>query len=330
MTFQPVVGVTPARGGLYGWLTPAVAAIAAHDASFAARLLYMPRAEQHFIAFVLALMGEKASDVDHVVSFARNYSVLSRKTLVAAYGPDANPALLKLVPKFAGKPWRASTYRRLALLFEDRQARKTLRHLEAITRRTVITLSRLPENFRTETVLDELYQPNNLPELVFAITLVRNIRKDLDDRRILRSLEDSTHCEPRDWVMRHFQRVPFPAAPTEKLVLGDRMLEPLCDFNALSKAAIEFDNCIRSYLWHVQKGDRYFYRYAKMSNNVGVAIIELRRLPVAGWVIHEALGPKNNSINGRERLAVIGAFEAHGVGAAPQARCPNGPWFDLG
>lgn len=318
-----------AVGGAYGWLTPYVAAIAASNRGFAARALILPRGEQHFIALAVALMGARADDRDHIAAFARAYGVEPRQRLLAEAAPDANPRLVRLVGKFAGAPWRAPAYRRLAALMDEPHARKTLLHLPRITRWHVSVLARLPLAYRTRSVLKLIKKRRDVSEIVFAIEMVRRVRTDLTDRQILASLEKADLEYIRPWVMRHYERVPFPAAPTGALVLGGvDALRPLTGFDDLARAAREFDNCIRDYLWRVLKSDAYFYRYAPEAGGKGVAIVELRRVPALGWVVHEALGPKNEAVKGADRAAIIAAFRKAGVAAAPQAVSPNA-WFEL-
>jgi len=340
MTFQPI-GLARPRAGLietakyapigeaYGWLTPAIEAIAAHNQTFAARVLHIPREELHFIALVIALMGGKASDADHLAAFARSYGVLARRTLLTAFldtsGPAVSPSIVKLAPKFAGGIWR-----RLAALFSETSARKVLRHRKMITRRLVLTLTRLPAEYRNATVVGLIKRPRDLHEVLFAIDLVRRVRTDMNDRQITASLEKVQPGHARCWVMKQYEQAPFPPPPTEAIVRnGVEALRPLSSYDDLARAAREFDNCIRTYLWAVLKGDTYFYRYAPEAGGKGVAIVELRRMPIAGWVVHEALGPQNDDLSGTDRAAVIAAFRDEGVAAAPQAVKPDGPWFDL-
>ena len=342
MTFQPIglarpragpVETTgpPAYGAAYGWLTPAIEAIAAHHDGFAARVLHIPREELHFIALIVALMGDKARDADHLAAFAREYGYTPRRKLAAKFSfviPDEGVA--KLAPKIAGSLWRAPTYVRMAALFHEENARKVLRHCKSISRRTVLTLSRLPAEYRTQGVLKMIKRPRELGEVLFAIELVRRVRTDLNDVQIVASLEKAETPYIREWVMKHYEHAPFPEAPTGPLIRGGvDVLRPLSSHDDLARAAREFENCIRTYLWQVLKGDSYFYRYAPEAGGKGVAIVELRRAPIVGWVVHEALGPGNDPINGAHRAAIIAAFRDEGVGAAPQAVNPNGPWFDV-
>lgn len=336
MTFQPISGVHPlhvdAGHGPYGWLTPMIAAIAAHDPAFSARVLYLPRRELHFIALCAALMGEGVRDVDRLSTFARSYGTMERKTLVAAFDTvGVDSSIARLAPKLAGAVWREPTYRRLAGLFIQPSGRKLLRHLPAVTRRHVLMLGRLPPTFRTQGILKLIRKRGDLTELLFVIEIVRQIRSDLDDRQIAASLEKAAPSRLHKWMMRHYERVPFPLAPTSTLVRnGVDVLRPLACYDDLARAAREFDNCIRTYLWAVLRGDSYFYRYAPQAGGKGIAIVELRKVPVIGWVVHEALGPGNDPISGTERAAMLHDFREAEIGAAPQAVDPNGPWFDLG
>ncbi|MEO0398552.1 MAG: hypothetical protein AAF224_03915 [Pseudomonadota bacterium] len=326
-----VDATNPARG-VYGWLTPMVLAVARTRPDFARTVLSVPRTEQHFLALCAALMGARASDPDHLAAFARSYGVLSRVTLLCACDPTLDDAiaraLVNVAPKFGGGVWRPATYRRLTALMADGQARKTLRHAVRITRRDVLTLSRLPKGFRSNAV-QKIVRNKHFAEVRFAIDFVRRIRTDLDDRRIHHSIAKSQGVDTEDWVRRHLEHAPFPEPPIEALVAGDEgRLTPLTSYAALKRAALEFDNCIRNYLNQVLIGESYFYRYGVSQNEQGVAIVELRRMPIIGWVVYEALGRKNDAISGVDRAAILAAFRSVGVIAAPQAVDPNA-WFNV-
>ena len=321
-----VRAATRAADTPYGWLTPYLGALADYNKDIAGRILYLPRDEVHFIALSLSLMGERRDDADHFAAFARAYGVLTHKTLFAAHTPEAPAALANLAPKLAGKVWTPPRYRQLAALFHDASARKALRHLEKIRKRHVVYLTGLPQGFRTTAVLARIHDKRDLSEAVFAIGVVRRIRTDLTDAQICASLNGGRRKKIHEWVMKHYATAPFPAPPVGKLANG--AVQPLENYDALTKAAQEFSNCIRTYLWRVLRGDSYFYRYAPRNNDKGVAIIELRRAPVIGWVVHEALGPANDAIKGKDRSALIRAFADAGVGAAPQAVNPDA-WFNL-
>ena len=320
------------RGGAYGWITPAIEVIALYNASFAARGFHIPRTEQHLIALCLSLMGDKRNDPDHLHAFAKQYSVMTHRTLIEAFcdQPSNAKPIVKLLPKLTGSIWRAPTYRKLDALITDSKARKFLQHRAGISRRDIITLTRLPPTYRTVGVVDLIERKRDLAELMFAIDIVRLVRTDLCDRQIVASLEKADIAFLRDWVMKHYEKTPFPPPPTNALYRGGvEIIRPLTSYADLARAAREFENCIRTYLYGVLKGDTYFYRYAPQAGGDGVAIIELKRIPVAGWVVNEALGPTNDSVGGADRSIIISSFRDVGIGAAPQAIYPNGPWFNL-
>ena len=341
MTFQLIKEVRPTafnvsefpRAGPYGWLTPYIAAIAAHNDDIRARALFLARSELHFIALIASLMGAKRDDPDHLAAFARSYSVLTRKSLVATAADLGNfgaaPALANVAPRLAGNIWRRASYLRLVSLMNEPHARKVLAHLPHITRRHVATLTHLPTPYRTAGILAMIKRRRALTEILFAIDLVRSIRTDLDDRQIVTSLEKVSAENVHEWVMKHYRQVPFPPPPVDAIFIdGVEAIRPLVRYDDVGRVASEFDNCIRTYLWGVLKGDSYFYRYAPDAGGKGVAIIELRRVPAIGWVVHEAQGPANAAIKGTDRAIILAAFRAAGVGAAPQAINPN-TWFDL-
>lgn len=336
MTFQPIQGVRPAvsaGGGAYGWLTPYIASMTAHNENIRARALILPRGELHFIALCIALMGDKARDTDHLAAFARDYGSTPRKTLLTAAGrlgdAPTHAGLVKTSFRLAGEVWRAPTYRRLAVLYDEENARKALSHMSFITRRHVIHLARLPAVYRTRGVLKMMRRTKTVGEVIFAIEIVRRVRTDLTDRQILASLEKAKSEYIRDWVGHHYEQAPFPAAPVGALIVnGVEALRPLTCYADLARSALEFDNCIRGELWKVLKGDTYYYRYAPEAGGKGVAIVELVRAPVIGWIVHQMLGPNNDEVRGVDRAAILAAFRRAGIEAAPQAQNRN-VWFYL-
>lgn len=338
MSFQQIGTITPrarcASGGSYGWLTPYIASIAVHNEEIAARSLFLTRAELHFIAMCTSLMGKSRDDRDHYAAFARGLGVVSRRTLIENAcdlgSIDATPGLAQLPAQLAGNIWRPASYIKLATLMAEPSAKKALRHLPRITRGNVITLARLPEAYRTHGVLRMIKKRSDLAEVLFALELVRRVRIDLNDQQVLASLEKAEARSMRAWVMKHYEQAPFPPAPVGPIMLaGVEAMRPLSCYDDLARAAREFDNCIRTYLWAVLKGDSYFYRYAPNAGGKGVAIIELRRTPVIGWIVHEALGPKNDDLTAMDRAIIVNAFSDAGISPAPQMVSPNA-WFDFG
>lgn len=315
------------RNAPYGWLTPYFAQLATLDEKFAARILTITREEQHFIALTLAMMGARRDDTDHFNAFASQIGVLTRKTFFATMAPACDAALCNLAAKLRGRVWPIKDYDLLAQMFANGQARKTLRHRSHIHRRHVRRLGTLPAGFRTPAILAKIYSKSDLREIVFAIETVRAIRPALNDQSIATSLAKSTDCS-RDWVLKHYAHAPFPAAPVSPIAIAQGALVPLTSHDDLADDARHFKNCIRTYLMRVLRGDSYFYRFTRKGDDKGAAIVELKRAPVIGWVVHEAYGPSNDKIKGRDRTAILGAFQRAGIGAAPQAVDPDA-WFAL-
>ncbi len=320
--------LSPRSGGPYGWLTPYIAAIAGENAAVAARLLSLPRDELHFIAMALALMGDARLDAGAVAQLARAIGVDRREAILARLAPGADPRLARLAPRLAGRPWRLPTYERLAALFAEPNARKTLSHLPAITRRAVITLARLPAAYRTHGVLRMIDRPRYLSRVVFAIEIVRRVRTDLSDRQIIASLERSRSSSMRDWVEAHYERLPFAPPPVRRLTDGaGGVLLPVDTGAALRRTGAEYENCVQDYLLRAWRGDSVFYRYERDGSRV--AVVQVRRTPGVGWAIEEISGPGNEPVGGQDRCRIIEALAQAGVAAAPQAQARR-RWFDLG
>ena len=343
MTFHNINGAFPAvriaafgsdtrpTGGIYRWMTPYVRLIGEYNPEFASRVLNLHRSELHFIGLCLAVMGDNRNDRDHLGAFARGVGKYSRKNLLLEAGRvggiEIKPSLAKVATRLAGNPWRPATYRRLAVLYNEPHARKVLSHLPKVTRRHVITLNRLPATFRTRGVLKMIRRPRELSEVLFSIEIVRRVRTDLDDRRIVVSLERAESCYIRDWVEAHYKCLPFPAAPTGVLTSGSGgVLRPLDTYKELARAAREFSNCIENYVGRVLTGRSYFYRCDHAGRRVAVA--ELKPAPGIGWAVDEVLGPDNNSVPGCDREWILRCFREGGVTPAPHAINPRN-WYDL-
>lgn len=344
MTFQNIDGIAPAPlvaraqssvpfhapeiGGIYGWLTPAIAAIASENTFFASRAFALSRSERHRIGLLIALMGNKAKDPDHLRAFARAYETVTFKELLTLADPQADPGLLKLVPRLTGSPWQANTYRRLAYLYDDPESQKTLRHMASIDRRHVLNLGRLPQGYRNASVLRLARKQSDVVQLAYAVKLVDAMRPQLGTEKISASLATANIKKLSSWVLKHAQKTPFPPAPVGPLFIdGVEAIRPLSTYKDLKRAALEFDNCVRTYHYCVLQGTKYFYRYAPEAGGKGVAVIELRKIPTIGWVVEEALGPDNASIAAVDRASILAAFREKGIIAAPQAS--HDVWFDL-
>lgn len=318
----------PRAGGPYGWLTPYIAAIAATNAAVAGRVLFLPRDELHFVAMTLALMGERRDDPAALGALAQGLGREKREVILARAAPGADPRLARLCARLGGKPWRPPTYAALAALHEEPHARKVLAHLPAITRRTVLTLARLPAPYRTRGVLKMAGKPDEIARILFAIEIVRRVRTDLTDRQIIASIERAKGWRMRDWVEAHYERLPFPPPPTHRLPDGaGGCLLPVDSGAALRRTGLDYDNCVRSnYLLRAWRGDCVFYRYER--DGVRIAAVEIRRTPGLGWAIEEISGPGNAPVAGKDRTRIIDAFAAVGVPAAPQAKSRL-RWLDL-
>lgn len=325
-TFAPLSSAS-LSGGAYGWLTPYLLAIASHNRQFAARILNLSRTELHFIALCLALMEDKRDDADHLTAFARGLDVRTRKSLLGEFAPDADKNLVRLAGKLAGGPWRAASYLRLAALYSEPHARKTLRHLKHITRWRLIILARLPAPYRRIGIVLKIKKRLDLSSVLFGIEVVRRIRTDLNDRQILASLEKSDTSYVRGWVEAHYERLPFPQAPTGALTDGEGgVLRPVTTGAELVRAGREFDNCVADYIWEASTGASMFYRYDRSEKRIAIA--ELKRVPGGGWAIDDLLAPKNRPLNGKDREIVLALFRAASILPAPQVT-GSFSWFDL-
>ncbi len=314
-------------GSPYGWMTPYIAAIAAHTPQVGSRILSLSRTEMHFIALCLSLMGEKRNDADHLAAFAGGIGIRTRKSLLGDLAPDANRHLAQLTGKLAGRPWRPASYLRLTELYAEPHARKVLCHIKQITRWRLIILARLPAPYRKIGIVIKIKKRLDLSSVLFGIEVVRRVRTDLNDRQILASLEKSDTRYVRDWVEAHYERLPFPQAPTGALTNGTSgVLRPVTSGADLLRAGREFDNCVANYMWEASTGASVFYRYD--DSRRPVAIAELKRLAGGLWAVDEMMAPKNKTLDGKTRQEVLAAFTMAGILPAPQVT-GSFSWFDL-
>ncbi|MEM1194004.1 MAG: hypothetical protein AAGH42_11500 [Pseudomonadota bacterium] len=337
MTFQSMTGfraaISTRETGPYGWLTPFIGDIANQHPEFASRILCLSRAEVHFLGIAYVAMTLCPDARARRDGFVRAYTKMKRRTLLLRFAFVGNPAratmILKLSRKFGGDLWRPASYIRALTFSKCPNTVKTLRHSPTITRRTLLDLQALPQVYRTAGVLSHMARNRHRHEVVFALAAVERIRPDLTPAQIVVSLKSAKPGALSCWVRRHLQRARFPAPPTGRLCDDQgHAVSPLESYQALANAAREFDNCLRTYQGQVLRGQRYFYRYTAENNGKGVGIIELRQMPVVGWVIEEALGPNNNDLSGQDRLAIINLFAKADIIATPQMRQP-GRWFDI-
>lgn len=313
--------------GAYGPATPIVAEICRAQGLSTDEALGFSRRDVHKAAFAYAAMGNRVRNGKTFAYFARSFREKPYRTLFAKVAPDAPPGAHGLAMKINGRPWRQSSYRRLVALAGDQEALKVLRHERRLTRRDLFILNALPEGFRSPAMLQAARKKGSAHDVVFAITIGKRIRPDLDDRQLRVSLEAASTSGLRKWVRRQFRHAPFPAPPTESIKLTDgRILVPIEDYETLAAHARAFDNCIRDYLRAILLRGSCFYWFGDKSRRADIAIVELKNLTVAGWFVHEILGPENAEIRFDDRQAILAAFRQHDIYPTPQAARANGYW----
>jgi len=215
-----------------------------HDPKFATRFLSLTRTDQHYLGLCLALLGPKADDPAHFAWFARIWERERRAHVLAEIEPLAPAGLIKLPPKLRRRMWRAATYRRLAALLEEDNARKALRHMKNVTRRDVYILSRLPPALRREEVTRVIRRRGHLNEVVFCIEVARRIRSDLTERQLMASLKHYEGRHINGWIRRCYDNAPFPQAPWS----GTDDLRPIESRAALGPENANLDGRVRKRL----------------------------------------------------------------------------------
>ena len=305
---------------IFGWLTPYMRRIFERDPAWATRCFNMSRADWHYVALMMALMHERLDDEDALFWLADRLFSEKRTRLLAEINADVPRRAFNLLPKMSGRIWRPAVYRRLCEMMTQHNCAAWLSHTKRISRRHVMALWRLPDSYRHPAVISRATSKRwreTLHELCFAIDCVRRIRKDMTLAQILKSLETKKKLSPERWVVDHYRQLNFPEAPWA----GTDYLRPLITFDDLQRSALEFKNCIRTYLKAVLRGTSYFYRYEK--NGKGVAIAEITLLPGIGWTLNDVLGPDNDEVKPGVLREVEKLFSQGGLMVAPQSIEPE-------
>ncbi|MBI1391563.1 MAG: hypothetical protein GC152_02370 [Alphaproteobacteria bacterium] len=329
----PPDGADTALGGAYGWLTPHVAAIAGVNPDFARRALVLERSELHFIALAISLMEPSGLERREVEALGRRIGVAPRDAVLAAAAPAGTRGMASVVGRLVGKVWRPPTYRRLAALMANAETAKAIRHMKNVSRRDIRTMTRLPDGYRTRPVIELLRRRGHVPTVVFAIDLVRRVRRDLTDRQIMESLKSMQPGNPPEWIERHYAAAPFPPPPAPGVlpVAGGGKLTPLMRYGELVQAGEALRNCARTYAMAVIRGDSYIYAYTVHRGHAHWpgGMVEVRRAPLAGWCAVQALGQSNEPLAPAARFALAAALKSAGYLVAPRLVHPDAPWLNI-
>lgn len=297
----------------FGWLTHFISTVTHDRPDRLVHYLSLTRKDLHFVGLIGALADIDTASDDKLLWLDAQLFAVPRRKLLACIAPDLDKAILKLPGRLSGRLWQAQSYRRLASLCSEPTASKWLRHRRCIRRRQVHWLGKLPPAFRCDTVMKLIGKRTSVENVCFAIDIVRRIRPELTDAQIVKSMEGIQHGYVDGWVTRHYRHVSFPPAPWP----GTEALRPLTSFDQLRRSALEFKNCIRTYLDQILSGTGYFYRFEK--DGKGVAIVELRRVPGVGWVVNEMLGPDNDELSIHTRTEIRAIAVENGLLIAPQS-----------
>jgi hypothetical protein len=306
----------------FGWLTTAIANHLEINPQRISHFLSLSRADWHFAAFIFAHCEEEISDPARFAKIEARLFTTSRRALLREFAPHAAPAILNMLGRMDGKIWRPTTYRKLAVLTQNKASLNWLKHCQRLSRKHVFWLSRLPEQYQVPAVMDRLSLGDRVDELCFAIEVVKRIRTDLSEKEIMRTLEQANKQSLRGWVSRHYTHLCFPPCPWE----GNEFLKPLKNFKALQKTALEFKNCLRSYLNRVLQGNSFFYRMEK--DGKGIAVVEIYNLAGIGWVVNDCSGHKNANVSAAIKRELTLAFQEAGITTPPPIIDPE-YWMDL-
>ncbi len=305
----------------FGWLTMAIANHLEQCPQRIFHFLSLSRADWHFAAFILAHCQDEISDPAKFAAIEARLFTISRRALLREFVPHADPSILNMLGRLEGKIWQPVTYRKLALLGQNKATLNWLQHCEKLSRKHVFWLTRLPAQYRVPAVMDRLSRGDGVGEIVFAIDVVKRIRTDLTEREIMRTLEQANNQSLRGWASRHYTHLCFPPCPWE----GNEILTPLKSFKALRNAALEFNNCLRIFIMQVIEEKSFFYRMHK--NGKGVAIVSIYNLAGIGWVISECAGPNNAKVPAHIKHEITQAFKQAGINTPPLVVDPE-YWID--
>ncbi len=296
----------------FGWLTPHLLPALRANPERLDDYLALTRADWHYVGLIVALMGENRACPDHFAAVERDLLWRSRREMLADVAPGVPPSLIKLLPKLRGALWRPPSYERLADLSQSPDGLKALRSRPSVSRRFVRTLHKLPPMLRQEALLRQITEKGDVERLSFAVDVVCRVRTDLTRDEVIRSLAHLKGTKFKQWVGRHYQKAPFPAAPWD----GTDDLTPVRDYRALKKLALEFDNCVRDYHLDVLEGRSYFYRFAPA--NRPLATVELQAFPRIGWIVGDIEGVENETVPNATRAGIQSAFSTAGIPSMPR------------
>ena len=273
------------RAHPFGWLTPVILDATRADPDRLADWLAATRAEWHLAGLLLALAGDDAQAVEPLLFRTK------RRVLLDRVRPGADPRLLTLAARLAGRLWPAAAYRRLAVLANDPAAVHLLCRARRITRRQVSELARVPDAYRHRAVLARLRKAGDAQRVLFAVQLVERIRPDLTRVAILRTLAQTPdHVGLEAWTRRHFRSASFPAPPRP----GSDAMRPLRSWDEVQAVARAFRNCVRSHVSDVLNGSAYLY--VLRVGGQDRAVVEVSRVADGQWIISEAKGPDNDDL----------------------------------
>jgi hypothetical protein len=301
----------------FGWLTSFVTEDIRQKPEKLSLYMGLTRQDWHYAGLVLAVV-EFHEDREALHEYLQDdLFTQKRLRILTSVGASHPRRMLKLLPKLRGDLWRPATYRRLMELCADEETYEFFKHRKSIQRKHVFWLMRLPDGFRHVAIIDRLQKGWKADEISFAISIVKHIRHDLSNEQILKSLSSYQGRSIQGWVMRHLRQLSFPECPWA----GTNSIRPLRSFDELKRTALEFDNCIRTYLIKILRGNAYFYRYEK--NGKGVAVVEVITLPAMGWVVNEALGPHNETLPHSVKREIAQAFSDGGITIPPMTIEPE-------
>jgi hypothetical protein len=305
-------------GDLLGWLHAKLIAYDEQAPSLLRKTLQSPFARRQAVFAALAfevveqnhqpILTSKRDGTDR-----QEFAVLLRDgsasaIIAAAYG-SVPEDFLGAIERVGANPLRPSHYVRLFSIFAHGDRRKTtaLRHIGRITDHSIQIVDELPSVLMDGKIVSRLDSRANARELSQAIALIRKVCSTATDEAIANAARTlPPHATLRGLLLRYLMRAD--RLPAQPFAHGqDQDVEPLDTAMRLSKAALQYRNCLRWHLGRALIGNVAFAEFR------GRLILEFQPMSDGGWFLNDVHAVANGVVAPEDEKAAKEKCAQHGV-----------------